>query len=60
MSVANDDTAFTIYREQDTQTKKDGYSNVPKPRVYLAGLRGGGMSQPTVMTKVDLTLGVDE
>lgn len=38
----------------------DGYSNVPKPQVFLAGLRGGGMSEPTVMTKVDLTIDVDQ
>lgn len=43
----------------DTQTKTDGNSNVPKPQVFLHGLRGGGMSVPTVMTKVDLTLEVD-
>lgn len=47
-------------RENETQTKMDGYSNVPKPQVFLAGLRGGGMSEPTVMTKVDLTIDVDQ
>ncbi|PVD30240.1 hypothetical protein C0Q70_09502 [Pomacea canaliculata] len=46
--------------ENETQTKMDGYSNVPKPQVFLAGLRGGGMSEPTVMTKVDLTIDVDQ
>ena len=47
-------------REHGTQTKTDGYTNVPKPSVFLAGLRGGGMNQPTEMVKVDLTLDVDQ
>ena len=46
-------------RESGTQTKKDGTSSLPQPKVFLAGLRGGGMSEPTVMTKVDLTIDVD-
>lgn len=37
------------------QTKRDGWSNVPKPQIYLAGLRGGA-SPTTHMTKIDLTL----
>ncbi|MCJ8749883.1 hypothetical protein PDJAM_G00192730 [Pangasius djambal] len=41
------------------QTKRDSQSNVPKPRIYLAGLRGGG--SPTAhMTKIDLTRAVHE
>ena len=52
-------------RENETQTKKDNYTNVPKPKVYLAGLRGvdrheDGSFKPTSMTKVDLTLDVDQ
>ena len=47
-------------RDQVTQTKKDNYSNVPKPQVFLAGLRGGGMKKPTEMTKTDLTIDVDQ
>ena len=43
-----------------TQTKRDNYSNVPKPSVFHAGLRGGGMGVPTVMTKVDLTIPVEQ
>ena len=43
-----------------TQTKRDNYSNVPKPQVFLAGLRGGGMTVPTEMVKVDLTMDVDQ
>lgn len=47
-------------KDVDTQTKTDGYSNVPKPQVFLAGLRGGGMGVPTELTKVDLTIDVDQ
>ena len=49
-----------FHRENATQTKRDNYSNVPKPAVFLAGLRGGGMGQPTEMTKMDLTVDVDQ
>ncbi|XP_072551234.1 cilia- and flagella-associated protein 206 [Salminus brasiliensis] len=41
------------------QTKRDGQSNVPKPQVYLAGLRGGETTA-THMTRVNLTRPVDE
>ncbi|XP_026786872.3 cilia- and flagella-associated protein 206 [Pangasianodon hypophthalmus] len=41
------------------QTKRDSQSNVPKPQIYLAGLRGGG-SPTTHMTKIDLTRAVHE
>ena len=51
---------YLIFREQETQTKEDNYTNVPKPQVFLAGLRGGGMNQPTQMTKMDLTIDVDQ
>jgi len=57
-------TVVVIYsdacRDTWTQTKKDRYVNVPKRQVFLAGLRGGGLSVPTEMTKVDLTLDVDQ
>jgi len=47
------------------QTKKDNYSNVPQPKVYLAGLRGvernnDGSFKQTNMQKIDLTLDVDQ
>ena len=60
--LVNNDLFYNscIYREQTTQTKRDNYSNVPKPQTYLAGLRGGGMSVPTDMTKMDLTVDVDQ
>ena len=51
---------YSFHREKDTQTKKDNYTNVPKPQTYLAGLRGCGMDEPTNMVKVDLTLDVDQ
>lgn len=55
------DTAIQVWppKENATQTKEDNYTNVPQPSVFLAGLRGGGMSEPTVMTKMDLTIDVD-
>nr|XP_046228182.1 cilia- and flagella-associated protein 206 [Scatophagus argus] len=40
-----------------SQSKKDGESNVPKPHVYLAGLRG---QRDRDMVKVNLTRPVDE
>ncbi|KAJ8316907.1 hypothetical protein KUTeg_004811 [Tegillarca granosa] len=56
------DTAIQVWppKEHGTQTKEDAYTNVPKPSVFLAGLRGGGMSTATDMTKVDLTIDVDQ
>lgn len=56
------DTAIQVWppKEQETQTKVDNYTNVPKPQVFMAGLRGGGLSESTVMTKVDLTIDVDQ
>ena len=51
--------SLCVFREAVTQTKEDNYTNVPQPSVFLAGLRGGGMSEPTVMTKMDLTIDVD-
>lgn len=47
-------------KENTTQTMQDGYSQVPRPRVFISGLRGGGMTEPTNMTKVDLTIDVDQ
>ncbi|XP_057307857.1 cilia- and flagella-associated protein 206-like isoform X1 [Hydractinia symbiolongicarpus] len=55
------DNATQVYlpKEVDTQTKRDNSTNVPKPSVYIAGLRGCGSTR-TKMTKVDLTLDVDQ
>ncbi|XP_027551512.1 cilia- and flagella-associated protein 206 isoform X2 [Neopelma chrysocephalum] len=42
-----------------TQTKRDNSSNVPRPQIFLKGLRG--RSSPTThMVKVDLTRAADE
>ena len=54
--------SFIIYhvcvsccRSNVTQTRKEGGTSVPKPSVYIAGLRG----KDTVPEKIDLTLSVD-
>ncbi|XP_076872675.1 cilia- and flagella-associated protein 206 [Brachyhypopomus gauderio] len=41
------------------QTKREGQSNVPRPQIYLAGLRGGETTT-TRMTRVNLTRDVDQ
>ncbi|KAG7331827.1 hypothetical protein KOW79_005796 [Hemibagrus wyckioides] len=46
-------------KDSACQTKRDGTSNVPKPHIYLAGLRGGA-SPTTRMTKIDLTRAIHE
>ncbi|XP_050993880.1 cilia- and flagella-associated protein 206 [Labeo rohita] len=48
-------TQTFLPKDAGSQTKRDGESNVPKPQVYLSGLRGG-----TNTMKVDLTRAVDE
>ncbi|XP_062406850.1 cilia- and flagella-associated protein 206 [Sardina pilchardus] len=55
------DNVTQTYQPKDVgcQTKKDAETNVPKPKVYLAGLRGGKPG-PTIMTKTVLTRSVDE
>ncbi|XP_007260533.3 cilia- and flagella-associated protein 206 [Astyanax mexicanus] len=52
-------TQTFLPKDAACQTKRDGHSNVPKPQVYLAGLRGGETTT-THMTKVNLTRAVDE
>ncbi|XP_070540608.1 cilia- and flagella-associated protein 206-like [Ptychodera flava] len=57
------DNVSQVYlpKDQYSQTKREGGSNVPKPQTFLAGLRGGGFpTRPTIMTKMDLTLDVDQ
>ncbi|XP_077992510.1 cilia- and flagella-associated protein 206-like [Glandiceps talaboti] len=57
------DNVSQVYlpKDQYSQTKRDDGSNVPKPQTFLAGLRGGGFpTRPTIMTKMDLTLDVDQ
>ncbi|XP_074471140.1 cilia- and flagella-associated protein 206 [Sebastes fasciatus] len=46
-----------LSKEKACQTKRDGESNVPKPKVYLAGLRG---QKDGHMVKTNLTRPVDE
>jgi hypothetical protein len=51
----DNDTQVYLPRESASQTKRDAGTSVPRPSVYLAGLRGRG----TKPTTVDLTLPVD-
>ncbi|XP_069462479.1 cilia- and flagella-associated protein 206 [Ambystoma mexicanum] len=51
-------TQVYLPKQVATQTKRDNSSNVPKPQIYLAGLRGGGKT--TKMVKVNLTRDVEE
>ncbi|KAM4772648.1 cilia- and flagella-associated protein 206 [Rhinophrynus dorsalis] len=53
-------TQVYLPKQVSTQTKRDNTSNVPRPQIFLAGLRGGGMSKPTNMVKVNLTRTVNE
>ncbi|NWU61506.1 CF206 protein, partial [Pterocles burchelli] len=52
-------TQVYLPKDVSTQTKRDNSSNVPRPQIFLAGLRGGS-SPTTHMVKVDLTRAVDE
>uniref|UniRef100_A0A8C6X8T0 Cilia- and flagella-associated protein 206 n=1 Tax=Naja naja TaxID=35670 RepID=A0A8C6X8T0_NAJNA len=52
-------TQVYLLKDSGSQTKRENSSNVPKPQIFLAGLRGG--TPPTThMTKVNLTRAVDE
>lgn len=55
------DNVTQTYHLKDVacQSKRDGSSNVPKPQVYLAGLRGG-KTKTTHMIKTNLTRSVSE
>ncbi|NXU44327.1 CF206 protein, partial [Drymodes brunneopygia] len=52
-------TQVYVPKDVGTQTKRDTSSNVPKPQVFLQGLRGGS-SPTTHMVAVDLTRPLDE
>lgn len=52
-------TQTFLLKDAAGQTKRNGESNVPKPQVYLSGLRGAADTAAGVM-KVDLTRAVDE
>lgn len=53
------DNATQTFLPKDAacQTKRDGQTNVPKPQVYLAGLRG---EKDGHVTKTNLTRSIDE
>ncbi|NWS38690.1 CF206 protein, partial [Probosciger aterrimus] len=52
-------TQVYLPKDASTQTKRDNSSNVPRPQIFLEGLRG--QSSPTTHTvKVNLTRAVDE
>ncbi|UJR21636.1 hypothetical protein I4U23_024713 [Adineta vaga] len=58
-------TQVYLPKEQYIQTKRDNYTNVPQPKVYLRGIRGhqrneDGEFLPANVKKVDLTLDIDE
>lgn len=53
------ETQVYLPKTEETQTKVDRYSNIPKPHVFIAGLRGCKTGEPTTITKMDLTLDVD-
>ncbi|NWX28416.1 CF206 protein, partial [Notiomystis cincta] len=52
-------TQVYLPKDVSTQTKRDNSSNVPKPQIFLKGLRGGP-SSTTHMVTVDLTRPLDE
>uniref|UniRef100_A0A3P8YKT7 Cilia- and flagella-associated protein 206 n=1 Tax=Esox lucius TaxID=8010 RepID=A0A3P8YKT7_ESOLU len=52
-------TQTYLPKDVECQSKRDGKSNVPKPQVYLAGLRGG-KNKTSHMIKTNLTRSVDE
>ncbi|NWR49338.1 CF206 protein, partial [Regulus satrapa] len=52
-------TQVYLPKDVGTQTKRDNSSNVPKPQIFLKGLRGGS-SPTTHMVTVDLTRPLDE
>ncbi|EGW05060.1 UPF0704 protein C6orf165-like [Cricetulus griseus] len=55
------DNSSQVYPLKDvsTQSKREGSSRVPRPQIFIAGLRGG-QSQTTHGVKVNLTRAVDE
>uniref|UniRef100_A0A8C5Z7I5 Cilia- and flagella-associated protein 206 n=1 Tax=Marmota marmota marmota TaxID=9994 RepID=A0A8C5Z7I5_MARMA len=46
-------------KDASTQSNREGSTRVPKPQIYIAGLRGG-RSKTTHAVKVNLTRAVDE
>ncbi|XP_020365640.2 cilia- and flagella-associated protein 206 [Rhincodon typus] len=56
------DNTSQVYlpKDQSVQTKRESSSNVPKPQVFYAGLRGGNITEPTHVIKYNLTRAIDE
>ncbi|XP_046877984.1 cilia- and flagella-associated protein 206 [Hypomesus transpacificus] len=52
-------TQTYLLKDVACQSRKDGTSNIPKPQVYLAGLRGE-KNKTTRMIKTNLTRSIDE
>ncbi|XP_040524982.1 cilia- and flagella-associated protein 206 isoform X1 [Gallus gallus] len=52
-------TQVYLPKDVSTQTKRDSSSSVPRPQIFLAGLRGGS-SATTEVVKVDLTRPIDK
>ncbi|CAF1168472.1 unnamed protein product [Rotaria sordida] len=58
-------TQVYLPKDQFIQTKRDNYSNVPQPKVYLSGIRGhqrrdDGQFLPANVKKIDLTVDIDD
>ncbi|CAF1057219.1 unnamed protein product [Adineta steineri] len=58
-------TQVYLPKDQYIQTKRDNYTNVPQPKVYLSGIRGhqrhdDGHFLPANVQKIDLTRDIDE
>jgi len=58
-------TQVYLPKDQSIQTKRDNYSNVPQPKVYLSGIRGhqrhdDGQFLPANVRKIDLTADIDD
>lgn len=58
-------TQVYLPKDQYIQTKRDNYSNVPQPKVYLSGVRGhhrrdDGELLPANVRKIDLTRDIDD
>ncbi|XP_067841008.1 cilia- and flagella-associated protein 206 [Heptranchias perlo] len=56
------DNASQVYlpKNKAVQTKRENSSNVPRPQVFYAGLRGGKITEPTHVIKFNLTRAIDE
>ncbi|CAF4887386.1 unnamed protein product, partial [Rotaria magnacalcarata] len=58
-------TQVYLPKDKNIQTKRDNYSNVPQPKIYLTGIRGhqrsnDGQFLPANVRKIDLTADIDE